>query len=372
MSRKRRMFDIEMPDEDGAESQVPADPQSPKGPDRRGPMASAVRENADSLRARAEAEHAIRAENDALAHEYVELRKSGLILARVPVQDVHTNKLTRDRRDMDEEGLAELRDSIRAIGLSNPIHVERAAHGYELVQGLRRLTAFRALFEESGDARFAEIPAVVLAEGETIDRLYRRMVDENLIRTDISFAEMAMLAKSYAADAATEVADLDAAVQVLFNSAGKQKKSYIRAFARLLERVGDDLRHPQAIPRALGLSLRNWLDREDGAIERLRQKLGAAPDRSAEEELAILKACVAVEDGQAGAAPREFPAGNAQMQSAKSPRRARTTFQIQSALGTVKCTASQGRLELRLDADLTALDRRKLEDAVARLLSDLQ
>lgn len=302
----------------------------------------------------------------------MELRKSGLILTRVPVQAVRTEKLKRDRREMDEEGLVELRDSIRAIGLSNPIHVERAADGYELVQGLRRLTAFRSLFEEGGDARFAEIPAVVLAEGETIDRLYRRMVDENLIRADISFAEMAMLARSYAADASTEIADPDAAVQVLFGSAGKQKKSYIRAFAQLLDRAGDDLRHPQAIPRALGLSLRGWLDREEGAIELLRQRLRAAPARTADEELSILRACVGASDGQGSDAPREFPAGNAQVPPTKSPRRARTTFQIQSALGPVKCIASHGRLELRLDADLTALDRRKLEDAVARLLSGLQ
>ena len=41
--------------------------------------------------------------------------------------------------------LEELKDSIRNIGLSNPIRVEQSGGRYELVQGMRRLTAFREL-----------------------------------------------------------------------------------------------------------------------------------------------------------------------------------------------------------------------------------
>ena len=283
-----------------------------------------------------------------------------------------TNKLSRDRRDIDAEGLQELKESIRAIGLSNPIQVEEAGEGFELVQGLRRLTAYRDLHAETGAADYAEIPAVVLAAGDSIDRLYRRMVDENLIRTDISFAEMAMLAQRYADDPATEAADMDAAVQTLYGSAGKQKRSYIRAFARLMAVLEKYLEHPEAVPRALGLSVRKRMEEEPDSIAALQRSLVGGGSRDVEAELAILRAYAAPEPAQPEAPERgAFPAGNGGKAAEKPPRKARTTFQVQSRLGPVKCTASQGRLELRLDADFSAIERRRLEEAVNRLLEGL-
>lgn len=65
---------------------------------------------------------------------------------------------------------------------------------FELSQSFRRLSAFRELLEETGDSRYARIPATLQARGAQLDHLYRRMVDENLVRRDISFAEMARLA----------------------------------------------------------------------------------------------------------------------------------------------------------------------------------
>lgn len=368
MSRKRRMFDIEMPEEDAAPA-TPSAPQVSTAGDRRGPMASAVRENAQSLRERSEAERAIRAENDALAHEYVRAQAEGLVLRRVPITEVVTNKLSRDRREVDDEGLAELRESIRAIGLSNPIQVEAAEAGFELVQGLRRLTAYRALYAETGAEEYAEIPAVVLSPGDTIERLYRRMVDENLVRTDISFAEMAMLARRYADDPATEAGDVDAAVQVLYGSAGKQKRSYIRAFSKMMAVLEKYLEHPQSIPRALGLSVRKRMEDSPESVATLQHALIEPGRRTAEEELEILRR-YAEPDG-AGGAGTPFPAGNGAKARPKPPRKARTTFQVQSPLGPVKCTASQGRLELAVDADFSAIERRKLEEAVNRLLDGL-
>ena len=52
--------------------------------------------------------------------------------------------------------------------------------------------------------QWATIPALVLPDEEDIAGLYRRMVDENVIRKDLSFAEMAHAAQNYAADPATE------------------------------------------------------------------------------------------------------------------------------------------------------------------------
>ncbi|PWR02685.1 replication protein [Meridianimarinicoccus roseus] len=361
MSRKRRMFDIEMPEEAAAPQPEPITDV------RRGPMASAVRENADSLRARAEAEKAIRDENDALAHEFVRLKGQGLVMQRVPLDSIRTSKLTRDRREVDPEGLQELCDSIRAIGLSNPIQVERSDDGFELVQGLRRLSAYRRLDESTPGGGYAEIPAVVMEQGETLDTLYRRMVDENLIRSDVSFAEMAALAQAYADDVETSATSLDEAVQTLFGSAGKQKRSYIRAFAKMLAMVGPRLEHPNAIPRALGLSLRKKLEDEPESLHELEALLIGNGARTAEQELELLRQfCEADAESE-----KRFPAGNRSTRKPATARPARTTFQVQSALGPIKCTASQGRLELRGDADFSALERKKLEDAVARFLQGL-
>ncbi len=360
MTRKRRMFDIEMPEEP-----VPVEPARP-GDGRRGPMASAVRENADSLRQRAEVEQRIRAENDALAHDFVRAQGQGLVMHRIPLDSVHTRKLTRDRSDMDAGDLQELCDSIAAIGLSNPIRVERCDDGYELVQGLRRVSAFRRLDALHPADGYDAIPAVVMESGETLDMLYRRMVDENLIRADVSFAEMARLAEAYAADPETSAADPDAAVDILFGSVGKQKRSYIRGFVRLLHMAGPLLKHPAALPRALGLSVRKELETDPAALQKLRALLSSHPDRGAEDEAQLLRVFCGLD------APMAFPAGNDRPPPSRAPRPARTTFQVSARSGTIKCTASQGRLELRGDADFSALDRKRLEDAVTKFLDGLE
>ena len=131
MTKKRRMFDIDLPDDD-----VPAPETKSLGGLRRGPMATAIGENADSLRQRAEQENAIRAENDALAHEFVRLKKLGLVTDLIALDAIHSAKLVRDRSARLDPELEELKASIKAIGLSNPIQVEQVGEGrYELVQG---------------------------------------------------------------------------------------------------------------------------------------------------------------------------------------------------------------------------------------------
>ena len=370
MARKRRMFDIEMPDEPGAD-RTAAEAEAEERQGRRGPMASAVRENAESLRERAEAEAAIRAENDALAHEYVRLREEGLVLRRIPLGQIAATKLPRDRRSGDDEALEELTRSIRAIGLSNPVQVEETGAGYQLIQGLRRLAAFRMLAEETGEARYATIPAVVLQEGEAIEALYRRMVDENLIRKDISFAEMAALARDYAADPRTGAQDLDEAVTRLYGSGTKQRRSYIRAFAELLDEIGPALRHPEAVPRDLGLAVRRHLAGEPSRLAGLLSGLREAA--TAEEELAVLQAFAGGAEGAfpAGNHQARFPAGNHQGAAGQRLRQPRMTFQVSGPQGAARCTAGAGRLELRLDTDFSAMDRRRLEEAVRRFLDDL-
>ncbi|SIQ04451.1 chromosome partitioning protein, ParB family [Paracoccus thiocyanatus] len=368
MSRKRRMFDIEMPEEpaDAAPETFPAGKEEREH--RRGPMATAITETADSTRDRARVEAQIRAENDALAQEHVRLKRAGLITDLIPLDAIDTRKLIRDRAPGPDYELSELIESIRDIGLSNPIRVEPAEDGrYELIQGWRRLSAYRQLLEETGDAeRWGRIPAGIAARGDELERLYRRMVDENMVRKDISFAEMAQLALHYAMDPVTEESDPEKAVAILFKSAGYQKRSYIRSFIRLIEALDGALLYAPDIPRALGLALAQRLDEVPGAAAAIRAELKDWDSRSVQDELDVLRR-YAGQGGDAGAtlaAPRNaaptVPAG-----------KARISFQIQRPQGSAKCTASNGRLEIRLPRDFSAVDRRKLEAAVRAMLESL-
>lgn len=361
MSRKRRIFDIDMPEMET----VPAAPvPEPSTERRRGPMAAAISENADALRNRQETEERIRAENDQLAHELVRLKKEGLITDLVPLDAIRAEKLARDRTAGPDPELDELKTSIREIGLSNPIRVEKNPDGtFELVQGMRRLSAFRALFAETGDERYARIPAGILAEGSR-DEQYRRMVDENLVRKDISFAEMGALALTYAGDPANGCEDVDKAVGVLFKSASYTKRSYIRAFASLLSVLGDLLAHANDMPRNLGVDLKRRIDADPDLLPRAREALAMRPDRSSAEEMTVLRGLLAAEqpEGQGAAVP---------VQTGDKTRKAKTTFQISRSRGVAKCSASNGRIDLRYNLDFTRVDRNRLEQAIARLIDEL-
>ena len=374
MSKKRRVFDVDMPDE--APQDAPQAKTFPEGkvgkPQvrslRRGPMATAINENADSLRQRQETEAAIRQENDALAHEHVRLKRQGLITDLVPVDQVEVYKLTRDRAKGADFDLQELKNSIRDLGLSNPIRLEPRTDGsYELIQGYRRLSAFKELLEETGDTdSYSKIPASIIAAGEGLETLYRQMVDENLVRTDISFAEMANLAIHYAMDPAIECSNADEAVAILFQSAGSQKRSYIRNFVEMMEVLGDDIQFPGDIPRALGLALRKRLREVDGLGGLINSELRARADnRSVAEELEVLRKYAGQGEDS------ETDVMSAKLTSKTADRKAKTTFQISRPEGPAKCTASSGRLEVRLPKDFSTIDRRKLEAAVQSLLDQL-
>ncbi|EAQ10890.1 ParB family chromosome partitioning protein [Maritimibacter alkaliphilus HTCC2654] len=372
MSRKRRIFDIDMPEDPPAPSPetFPAEKVSDQDTSRarRGPMATAISETASSARERQDIEARIRAENDALAHEHVRLKRLGLLVDLVPLDKIETHKLVRDRAKGPDMELAELKASIQELGLSNPIRVEAAGEGrFELIQGYRRLAAYRELLEETGDTeRFGAIPAAVVAQGDTLDSLYRKMVDENLVRKDISFAEMAQLAVDYAADPGTPERDPDKVVARLFKSASYSKRSYIRSFIRFVKEIAPHLSYPTEVPRALGLALVARMDEVEGLPAAIGLALADMDNRSVQQELDVLRSFV--KDGG-----DQKPAGRGSTPAGKSDTvgKAKTSFQFDRAEGRAKCTAASGRLEIRMDRDFTTVDRRKLEAAVRRLLDDL-
>ncbi len=357
--RGRRAFDIDMP----AEAQ--AKPSGPRatliGEPRRGPMATAISETSAALDTRRAEEAAIRAENDALAAAHARAKRMGLVVEMIPLDQIASTKLMRDRTTRGVEvDLQELKDSLLAVGLSNPIRVEKAREGYELIQGLRRLTAYRALYEETGDEIWATIPASIMQDGETTEALYRRMVDENLVRKDVSFAEMALLARAYMEDPETGCVDIPHAVKVLFGSVSYQKRSYIRSFADLMDRFDKYLEHPEAISRNLGIALSQRMGEIEGfsgALQKALRKIG--PGQSQEAELAVLRR-FAAGDGWADDTPAGAPVGT------KSPTATKreTRFAVSRPTGQARCKAGQGRVEIRAPEDFSSYSPAALKRAV--------
>ncbi|WP_281827058.1 ParB/RepB/Spo0J family partition protein [Jannaschia rubra] len=367
MSRKRRVFDVDLPEEPAADfpagkDDLPAEYETKAMfPRRRGPMAAAIGETGDALRHRKQVEADIRAENDALAHEFVRLKREGLMVDRVPVEEVNVHRLVRDRSTRGDPDLDDLKTSLLAIGLSNPIRVApRPGGGHDLIEGFRRLAAYKALLEETGDPRWARIPAALLTDGEGEGALYRRMVDENLVRKDISFAEMAALAIAYADDHVDGCADVDEAVNRLYASTSAQKRSYVRRFALLLRRMGKAIEHPEALPRALGLKLADLIEGDIDAMNRLLGDLSAAPNRDAATEGAILRA--AVEGFTAAPKPRGAP---------KAARRGRVSLSVPVGPGA-RCTAADGKVEIRARMDFSNVPQDRLQAAIEAFFRELE
>jgi ParB family chromosome partitioning protein len=147
--------------------------------------------------------------------------------------------------------------------------------------------AFRELYRETGDESFSKIPSLVDAAGER-DSAYRRMVDENLIREDVSYAEMAMLGIAYSEESGRSVED---AISTLFASTSDSKRSHIAAFARLVATLGEALRFPNALPRNLGVELAGKV-RDPEFAKDVRALLLAKPAETADQERTALEGAV--------------------------------------------------------------------------------
>jgi ParB family transcriptional regulator, chromosome partitioning protein len=388
MTKKRRGFDIDLAtdldldDITETESIQAEIAPVPPNPQRRGPMAAAIHETAGSLRDRAALEAQIRAENDALAHDHVRLKKLGLITDLIDLDLIDTWKLTRDRSKAFDEEIGSLIASIRDVGLSNPIRVEVADDGrYELVQGYRRLMAYRTLLKDTGDVeRFGKIPATIMLQGEGLDQLYRQMIDENMVRKDISFAEMAQLAVNYASDPGTFETNPDKVVSDLYGSASYAKRAHIRRFIVLIEALGESLKFAHEIPRNLGLALAERLNLEPILARPIRAELTELGDnRSILDELDVLRRYT--RDVDIDPSPRDpsevelprvpYPVKGRSFAAPVIAEGTKISFQLRGPQGPAQFTVTNNRIELRQSRDFALIDRARLERALQALLDHL-
>lgn len=256
-------------------------------------------------------------------------RTEGRLVQRLPLAAVEVDHLVRDRIAHDADEMESLIASLRARGQQMPIEVVDLGGGrYGLISGWRRLMALSALHAETGDPRFATVQAL-LRRPDDAAQAYLAMVEENEIRVGLGHYERARIAARAAEEGVYP--DLKKALQHLYQSASRAKRSKIGSFVTIYQHLDGTLRFPAALPERLGLALAQALEADDTLAPRMKQALAAARPKTAAEEQALLARMLnpqapAAKQDQARPADAEELAAGIWLQAANGPRGPRYTL----------------------------------------------
>jgi len=233
---------------------------------------------------------------EAMSEELRAAREGGRMVLQLDLDRIDPGYLVRDRVEVDEDELDRLADSIRTQGQRTPIEVVALPDGqYGLISGWRRLTALYRLSATQPGGAFDHVLAL-LRQPETASDAYRAMVEENELRVGLSYYERARIVAK-AAEQGVYPSDSDA-LQGLFGSVSRAKRSKIGSFLKLYHALDARLAYPSSIPERLGLALARALDNDPGLGERLADRLRKAEAAKPEDEAAILEKAA---NGVAGA-----------------------------------------------------------------------
>ncbi|MFV0299853.1 MAG: ParB/RepB/Spo0J family partition protein [Paracoccus sp. (in: a-proteobacteria)] len=242
-------------------------------------------------------------------------RDQGLLMAEIPLDEIDEGAMIRDRMVMSEEAIQELRQSIAAHGLRLPIEVfelekpNGQGARYGLLSGYRRLLAMRGLLELTEAVKYRTIRALIRPRADS-GGAFVSMVEENEVREELSHFERGRIAVIAANQGA--FANTEDAVDRLFASGSKAKRSKIRSFAVIFEELGDMLHFPEGLTERRGLQLAGALRR--GVEGNLREALSRVAPADAEEEWAALEPIIraneqAPRESGRGGRPKSRPAG---------------------------------------------------------------
>lgn len=95
---------------------------------------------------------------------------------QIPVASIKPSR-HQPRRTIEEEGVKELADSIRAEGLLQPVVVRAAGQGFELIAGERRWRAFQQLGRKEIPARVMQVNEASSAALALIENLQREQLN---------------------------------------------------------------------------------------------------------------------------------------------------------------------------------------------------
>lgn len=204
-------------------------------------------------------------------------KREGRMVLELDPASIDAAHLMRDRTRVNPEEMQTLATSIAARGQQSPIEVVDLGQGtYGLISGWRRLTAIKQL----GDRPVLAL----LRELQDAPDAYLAMIEENEIRVGLSYYERARIVAQSVAGGV--FGSEKAALQSLFQSASRAKRSKIKSFLPLVHDLDGVLHFPEDIGERLGLLLSQALDRDVSLTSRIRDALKDAPqDARAEQSL---------------------------------------------------------------------------------------
>ena len=240
-------------------------------------------------------------------------------ISAIPTDKIRTRTALRDWTVMDAGELAALRTSIATHGLRFPIEVFADGDRFVLLSGFRRLMAVRDLAKLDPDSHHTHINAFVRQVPDAATA-FATMVEENEVRANLSHFERGRIAVIAVREGAFD--NIEDAINVMFVSASKPKRSKVKSFATVFEMLGDVLRHADGLSERRGLRLAAAL-RQDGDA-RLRSALTAGQGGCVDDEWAAMEPVIIA----AEAAPRVSPKIGRPRQSSSDGWQAEITRQL--------------------------------------------
>ena len=280
------------------------------GPDRMGMTAPITQVAAEAARAASPLDidqRVTNAQNSVDAGAWRDAVQAGRVISDLPLDAIDLGHLTRDRMIVEADELEELKASIRTNGMRLPIEVVALPEGrYGLVSGWRRMTVLLTLSAESrasGGQDFATVKAIVRPPYEA-GILYTAMVEENELRAQLTPYERGRIAVVAAENGA--FSGTESAIETIFATASRAKRSKIRSFAKVHQLLGDVLHFPTDLSERNGLRLAYAL--REGSVQALRQALMTSTGEGGIEgparEWAMLEPIVVASEAQERTAER--------------------------------------------------------------------
>ena len=212
-------------------------------------------------------------------------RRGGQLVISLPLAQIDTNHLVRDRMVVNDAEMKVLKASLRARGQQTPIEVvDLGGDQYGLISGWRRCQALGTLHKEGqGDGTVLAL----LRRPQLASDAYIAMVEENEIRVGLSYFERARIAARATQQGVFETQKQ--ALLQLYASASRAKRSKIRSFLTVVAHLDGTVKFPGAIGERLGLQLSQRLDQDQDFAASLvaRLKKAAPQDAGAEQKLLI-------------------------------------------------------------------------------------
>lgn len=205
-------------------------------------------------------------------------KREGRMVLELDPTTIDAAHLMRDRTRVNPEEMQTLAASISARGQQSPIEVVDLGQGtYGLISGWRRLTAIKQL----GDRPVLAL----LREPQDAPDAYLAMIEENEIRVGLSYYERARIVAQSVAGGVFETEK--SALQSLFSSASRAKRSKIKSFLPVVRDLDGALHFPEDIGERLGLLLSRALDEDAGLAAHLQKLLSSPPQNAVEEQSLI-------------------------------------------------------------------------------------